>query len=89
MWPLTGLAKRSAEFEALTTDPCDPALDGFAQLRDLPLSDGLHLRGVSAEVSRDRNRHCLLVQRLVERIPLLHAGTPPSRLDRHTSEESF
>ena len=39
--------------------PCDPALDGFAQLLDLPLSDGLHLRGVSAEVSRDRSHHCL------------------------------
>ena len=68
-WPLTGLAERSAEFEALTTDLCDPALDAFAQLLDLPLSDGLHLRGVSAEVSRDRRCHCLHVQRLVARIP--------------------
>ena len=68
-WPLTSLAERSAEFEALTTDLCDPALDGFAQLLDLPLSGGLHLRGVSAEVSRDRRCHCLHVQRLVERIP--------------------
>ena len=54
--------------EGLTADPCDPPLDGFAQLLDLPLSDGLHLRGVSAEVSRDRSHHCLHVQRLVERI---------------------
>ena len=51
------------------SDFCDSALHVFAQLLDLPLSDGLHLRGVSAEVSRDRRYHCLHVQRLVARIP--------------------